>query len=294
MTPFLYLSTVLIWGTTWIAIHWQLGDVAVLASVFYRFAIAAIVMMMFVALTGRLQATSKQDHGFMLLQGLCLFSLNFVCFYAAGLNVSSGLLSVIFSSATLFNAINNRIFWHERPTKSIYGAVVLGVSGLCLMFWPELTQDAKKGLAFNSIGLAFLGTFLFSLGNMITVRHKKKGLTPFTGSAFSMIYGALFLGALIFVTQTPLTFDTQITYAGSLFYLAIVGTVCGFTAYLSLIGRIGANKASYATVMFPIVALALSSVFEGYIWTLSSAVGLGLVLTGNALILGLKWPIKSA
>ena len=290
MTRFLYLSTVLIWGTTWIAIHWQLGEVAVLVSVFYRFALAATLMLFLVLITGRLQATSKQDHGFMVLQGMCLFSLNFVCFYTAGLAISSGLLSVIFSSATLFNALNNQIFWREKPSRSVFGAGALGVLGLSLMFWPELAKDADKGVNFASLGFAFLGTFLFSLGNMISVRHNKKGLKPLTSSAYAMIYGTLFLAILLIITGTPLAWDSRPEYVGSLLYLAIIGTVAGFTAYLSLIGRIGANKAAYATVMFPVVALALSTVFEGYVWSLSSVSGLVLVLLGNALILGIKLP----
>jgi drug/metabolite transporter (DMT)-like permease len=290
VTQFLYLSTVLIWGTTWIAIHWQLGEVPVLTSVFYRFALAATIMMFLVLVSRRLQATTKQDHGFMVLQGMCLFSLNFVCFYTAGLAISSGLLSVIFSAATLFNAVNNRVFWGEKPTRAVFGAGILGVIGLSLMFWPELAADSNKGVGLSNIGLAFLGTFLFSLGNMISVRHSKKGLKPFTSSAYAMTYGALFLAALLAITNTPLAWDPRPQYIGSLFYLSIIGTVAGFTAYLSLIGRIGASKAAYATVMFPVVALALSTVFEGYVWSLSSVSGLVLVLLGNALILGIKLP----
>jgi drug/metabolite transporter (DMT)-like permease len=95
---------------------------------------------------------------------------------------------------------------------------------------------------------------------------------------------------LLAITNTPLAWDPRPQYIGSLFYLSIIGTVAGFTAYLSLIGRIGASKAAYATVMFPVVALALSTVFEGYVWSLSSVSGLVLVLLGNALILGIKLP----
>ena len=290
MTQFLYLSTILIWGTTWIAIPFQLGEVPVLTSVFYRFALAAAIMLSLVLVSRRLQATSKQDHGFMVLQGMCLFSLNFVCVYTAGLAISSGLLAVIFSASTLFNAVNNRIFWGEQPTPAVFAAGVLGIIGLSLMFWPELEADADKGADLASIGFAFLGTFFFSLGNMIAVRHNKKGLKPFTSNAYAMIYGTLFLAALLIITETPLAWDSRPEYLGSLFYLAIIGSVAGFTAYLSLVGRIGANKAAYATVMFPIVALALSTVFEGYVWTLSSVSGLVLVLLGNGLILGLKLP----
>jgi len=290
VTQFLYLSTILIWGTTWIAIPFQLGEVPVLTSVFYRFALAAAIMLSLVLVSRRLQATSKQDHGFMVLQGMCLFSLNFVCVYTAGLAISSGLLAIIFSASTLFNAVNNRIFWGEQPTPAVFAAGVLGIIGLSLMFWPELEADSDKGADLASIGFAFLGTFFFSLGNMIAVRHNKKGLKPFTSNAYAMIYGTLFLAALLVITETPLAWDSRPQYLGSLFYLAIIGSVAGFTAYLSLVGRIGANKAAYATVMFPIVALALSTVFEGYVWTLSSVSGLVLVLLGNGLILGLKLP----
>jgi drug/metabolite transporter (DMT)-like permease len=290
VTQFLYLSTVLIWGTTWIAIHWQLGDVPVLTSVFYRFALAATIMLFLVLLSGRLQPTSKQDHGFMVLQGMCMFSLNFVCFYTAGLSIASGLLSVIFSATTLFNALNSRIFWGEKPTRSVFGAGILGITGLSLMFWPELAAGSDKGVDLGSIGFAFLGAFFFSLGNMISVRHNKQGLKPFTSSAYAMIYGALFLATLLIITGTPLAWDPRPQYIGSLFYLAIIGTVAGFTAYLSLIGRIGANKAAYATVMFPVVALALSTVLEGYEWSISSVSGLVLVLLGNGIILGIKLP----
>ena len=290
MTQFLYLSTVLIWGTTWIAIPFQLGEVAILTSVFYRFALAAAIMLSLVLVSGRLQTTSKQDHGFMVLHGMCLFSLNFVCVYTAGLTVSSGLLAVIFSSSTLFNAINNRIFWGEKPTPAVFAAGILGIIGLSLMFWPELAEDSNKGVDLGSIGFAFLGTFLFSLGNMISVRHNKKGLKPFTSSAYAMVYGALFLAGLLLITNTPLTWDSRPQYLGGLFYLAIIGSVAGFTAYLSLVAHIGASKAAYATVLFPVVALALSTVFEGYAWSLSSLSGLGLVLLGNGLILGIKLP----
>jgi drug/metabolite transporter (DMT)-like permease len=292
MNSFLYINTVLIWGTTWIAIHWQSGEVPVLASVFYRFAIAAVLLLPLLYLCRRVQTTTRADHGFMVLQGVCLFSMNFVCFYTASHTIASGLLSVIFSAATLFNAINSRLFWGERPSSEVFFAGVLGVFGLGLMFWPELRNSGFDASDLKGIGLGLLGTYLFSLGNMISIRHSKQGLKPLTSNGYAMIYGALFLASLIWLTDTPLIWDESPRYVGSLLYLAIVGTVVGFTAYLSLVGRIGANKAAYATVMFPVVALSLSTVFEGYVWSLSSIAGLILVLLGNGLILGVRFPVS--
>ncbi len=290
MNTTLYITTVLIWGTTWIAIHWQVGDVPALASVFYRFVIAAVILLPLLYLSKRVQPTTRQDHGFMMLQGICLFSMNFVGFYVASQTISSGLLSVIFSSATLFNVLNNRLFWKERPSPVIYVSGIIGIAGLCLMFWPELDNSNASMNTLVGIALALSGTYLFSLGNMISVRHTRNGLRPLTSNAYAMIYGALFLAGLMTITGTPLIWDDRPIYLGSLLYLAVIGTVVGFTAYLSLVGRIGASKAAYATVMFPVVALSVSTFFEGYEWNISSVSGLVLVLLGNALILGVRIP----
>jgi drug/metabolite transporter (DMT)-like permease len=107
----LFISTVLIWGTTWIAITMQVGPVPVLVSVFYRFATAGVIMLVALALMGKLKRPALKHQPFIVAQALCLFSCNFICFYTASSYVHSGLISVIFSLATIYNAINARIFW---------------------------------------------------------------------------------------------------------------------------------------------------------------------------------------
>lgn len=286
MNLFLYASTVLLWGTTWIAIHFQLGAVPVLVSAFYRFAVAGMLFLPALMLLRRVQATSLRDHGFFLLQGCCLFSLNFICFYTASQYVVSGLISVVFSAAILFNALNNRLLWRERAERSVYLAALLGIAGLVLLFWDSIAGGAFDRNAALGLGLSVLGTYFFSLGNMISVRHSKRGLKPWTSNAYAMIYGALILLACVLLTGTEWKLDTSPLYLGSLMYLAIPGSILGFTAYLSLVGRIGANRAAYATVLFPIVALSLSAWFEGYEWTAASFAGLSLVLLGNTVSLG--------
>ncbi|MDJ0956206.1 MAG: DMT family transporter [Arenicellales bacterium] len=292
MNAFLYMSVVLIWGTTWIGIYWQLGTVPPLASVFYRFIIAAALLLPILRLLNKVQPVTWTDHRYFLLQGCCLFSFNYICFYIATQYIVSGLASVIFSTATLFNALNNQWFWGEKPTGQTYLAGALGIVGLVLLFWEDLVGGTWSLDVLRGLALAVLGTYLFSLGNMISIRNSKHKLQPLTTSAYSMIYGVLILAVTMTVTQTPLAWDSQPLYFGSLLYLAIPGTILAFTAYLTLIERIGANKAAYATVMFPVVALSLSSVFEGYEWQLLGFVGLVLVLLGNAILLGLKFTLS--
>ena len=287
MNLFLYSTVVLIWGTTWIAIYWQLGSVPPLASVFYRFAIAAALLLPLLKLFNKVQPTTWRDHRFFALQGCFLFSFNFICFYVATQYIVSGLASVIFSTATVFNALNNRWFWNEIPGTRTYIAGALGVTGLVLMFWNDLATGTWSVDALRGLVLGLIGTYLFSLGNMVSIRNNKRNLQPLTTNAYSMVYGTAVLAAAMFVTRTPLVWDPDPLYISSLLYLAVPGSILAFWAYLTLVARIGANKAAYATVLFPVVALTLSSVFEGYKWPVSGILGLILVLSGNIILLGL-------
>jgi drug/metabolite transporter (DMT)-like permease len=289
---FLYSSVVLIWGTTWIAIYWQLGTVPPLASVFYRFVLASCLLLPVLKMFFRLQPTTWADQRFFVLQGCFLFSFNFVCFYIATQYVASGLASVIFSTATLFNAVNSRVFWRERPGRRTYLAGALGTIGLVAMFWQEVASGSWSADALRGLGLGLIGTYLFSLGNMVSIRNHRAGLQPLTTNAYAMIYGTLALAITMLLTRTPVKWDPQPIYAASLVYLAVFGTILAFWAYLTLVSRMGANKAAYATVLFPVVALSLSSIFEDYQWRLLSLGGLALVLSGNVILLELDRPLR--
>jgi drug/metabolite transporter (DMT)-like permease len=280
----LYLLTVLIWGTTWIALKMQLGEVAIAASIAYRFALASLVLFAILLLSGRLQKLDKRGQLICLVQGLCLFCLNFMCFYTASQWIPSGLVAVIFSTATLWNAINARLFFKQKIAANVLAGGSLGLSGLALLFWPELAGHVASHETLLGIGLAIIGTLLFSAGNMLSSLQQKDGLKPLTTNAWGMLYGALMLVTICWVSGTPFTFEWNTRYIGSLLYLAIPGSVIGFTAYLTLVGRMGPERAAYCTVLFPVVALNISVFVEGYQWTAPALFGLLLVMLGNVLV----------
>ncbi len=281
MNVLLYAATVLIWGTTWIAISMQTGTVAPLVSVFYRFALAAALMLVVLSLLGRLRRIGGRDHLFCMLQGVCVFGLNFYCFYSANAYINSGLESVLFSLATLFNAANSALFFGLRPGRRLLWANLLGLVGIVCLFWHDLRSAHLSALVLAGIGLSLLGTYGFSLGNMISVRHQRRGLDILSTNAYAMGYGASAMLLLALLRGDAFTVDWSPTYIGSLLYLAIVGSIIGFAAYFALVGRIGAGAAAYATVLFPLIALGLSTVFEGYQWSGMAVIGLVLILFGN-------------
>ena len=280
----LYLLTVLIWGTTWIALKLQLGEVAIPLSIAYRFALASLVLFVLLLASGRLQRLDRRGQLYCLAQGLCLFCLNFMCFYTASQWIPSGLVAVVFSTATLWNALNARVFFGRRIATNVLWGGLLGLSGLSLLFWPEMAGHAASQETLWGLGLALLGTLFFSAGNMLSSVQQQAGIRPLSSNAWGMLYGALILVGYCVVSGVPLAFDTSPRYVGSLLYLAVPGSVIGFTAYLTLVGRMGPERAAYCTVLFPLVALNISAVLEGYQWTLPGLLGLGMVMLGNVLV----------
>ena len=279
----LFVVTVLIWGTSWYAIALQIGEVPISVSVLYRFALAAVLLILALAVTGRLALPAQWR--FVILQAICLFSLNFVALYNAAALIPSGLVTVVFSLASIFNALNARVFFGEKITLRVVLAGILGLSGLVLLFWQSLAvsfdPDTLRGVAW-----ALLGTMIFSWGNMASRRNTATGTTPIIANAWGMGIGAGVLLALALVTRQPLIVSTDPTYLAALLYLAVFASVIGFTTYLMLVSQIGSAQAGYATVLTPIVALVISTFFEGYDWTGTAVVGVACALLGNAVMFG--------
>lgn len=281
MNALMYSLVVVIWGTTWIAIHLQQGSVAAPVSIFWRFALASAIMLLTLLLLKRLRALTLRDHLMCMVQGGCVFGFNFWCFYTAAAWINTGLESVIFSMAVLFNAINSFIFFGQRPPARFFLAAALGLTGIVALFWQDLLAKDPNFNLLLGIGLSALGTLGFSLGNMISLRHQRKGLETMTTNGWAMFYGTLIMGFIALVRGDSFAPEWTVSYLSALVYLALFGSVVGFGVYFTLVGRIGASKAAYSTLLFPLVALTLSTLFEGYRWESNAVVGLALILVGN-------------
>ncbi|OIN12230.1 DMT family transporter [Oceanisphaera psychrotolerans] len=283
-TTTLYLSTVFIWGSTFFAIRLQLGEVAPEVSIAYRFALAALILMVWCRLMKLPMRFGTKQHLWMLAQGLTLFGFNYVLVYWATADLTSGLIAVIFSTIVLMNIANGALFFGKRPVSSVLAGALVGLLGIGLVFLPEFAHLDVDGVALKAMLLSLLGTFIASLGNMISARNQQAKLPVVQTNAYGMAYGAVALGVLALVQGASFTYEPTWSYTGSLIYLALFGSVFAFGSFLTLLGRIGAEKAAYAMVLFPIVALGISTLFEGYRWTPEALLGVTLVFSGNVLM----------
>lgn len=283
--PLLYAATVLIWGSSWYAITLQLGHVHPVWSVAYRFALAAAMLLGFCLIARRRLRFSVRDHGALALQGLLLFSLNYVLFYFVIGRLTSGIVAVVFSTIVFMNMVNAALIFRAPVQARVLVGAVLGLTGIALVFWPELAAFRATGSALASLALALLATWVASLGNMVAVRNHHRGLPVIETNTFGMAYGTVFTTLAALALGAEPGFEWSLPYVGSLVFLALFATVIAFGCYLSLLGRIGPDRAAYASVLFPVVALAISTYLEGYRWSAPALVGVTTVLLGNVLML---------
>jgi drug/metabolite transporter (DMT)-like permease len=281
----LFAACVAIWGSTWLAITFQLGTVAPEASVFYRFLLASALLFAFCRMRGLRLRFSAQEHLWMALQGVLMFSVSYVCVYYAEQYVVSGLVAVGYSASPLLNMVGMRLFFGSAMTMRVGVGAALGIVGITLVFWPEfahLQADAKVAL-----GAMFTvaSVVLSAASNMAAHRNHDAGLPIWQTMAWGMLYGAIFTLAIALALGRPLGFEATPAYVLSLLYLAVFGSILAFGGYLTLMSRIGAARAGYVGVMVPIVALVISALFEGYRWELLAILGVAVSVAGNVIIL---------
>ena len=281
----LYSLTVVIWGSTWIGIKYQLGVVDPMASIAHRFLLAALLIWVFLLLRRQPLWLPLRDHPFLLLQGLCLFCINYYFVYHAELVLTSGLVAVVFSSLMMFNVINGALFLGSPIHTSVVLGGAIGLLGMAAVFWPELDALDFSDQNFVALLYCLAGTALASFGNIIAARNRRHDIPVLVTNTWAMAYGAVAMYIAAILSGVSITVDWSAPYILSLLYLSIFGSVIAFWAYLTLIGRIGADRAGYANLVFPLVALLISTLMEGYQWTLPTLLGLSTVMIGNWLVM---------
>ena len=281
----LYTVAVVIWGSTWLAIEFQLGVVEPEVSIVYRYALAAGLLFAWSAIRGLSLRFDWRAHFWFALLGILLFSLNYVLAYRAQILISSALCAIAFSMILWMNIVNARLFFGVRSTPQVTAGALLGAAGVLTLFAPQIGELTLSDSVFGGLMLALLGAVSASFGNIASQHVQQQQLPIVQSNAWGMFYGTLWTAGYVIYQGYDFTYDASPAYTMSLLYLSVFGSVVAFGAYLTLVGRIGAHRAGYATVMFPIVALLLSCVFEGLQLDVPTIAGASMAVAGNLLVL---------
>lgn len=284
-TLFLFLLPSVIWGTTWLVIKYQLGVVAPEASVAWRFGLASFLLLGWCLLRRISLRFSAKEHVGLAVLGALLFGLSYVLVYRSEQHLTSGLVAVLFAFTVFWNLLGARILFGTPVPRAVLWGASFGVTGVALLFWPELASldDGPEQGPF--IALACLATVVASAGNLQSQRLFARGVAVVPGTAWAMGYASLQVLAFCAARGVPLTFDPRPRYVFSLLYLSLIGSVVAFVSFLTVLRRLGAGRAGYTAAVIPAVAMLASTAFEGYRWTAPAVAGMALVLVGTVLVL---------
>jgi drug/metabolite transporter (DMT)-like permease len=284
-TPRLFAAAVAIWGTTWIAITFQLGRASPESSVAMRFAIASAVLFAYCRVRGLRLRFPAAVHGQLALLGLFMFCLSYLAVYRAETFLVSGLVAVGYSASPLLNLVISRVAFGTPATRGVVVGGLLGVAGIALVFSPALARvQASPGVLAGA--LLTVGAVLASgVGNVFATRLDRLGVNVAQKMAWGMAYGSAGSALFALASGEGLSFSAAPSYLISLLYLAVFGSILAFAAYLTLLERVGAARAGYVGVMVPVVALAISGVVEGFAWGPTTFLGIAVVVAGNLVVL---------
>jgi drug/metabolite transporter (DMT)-like permease len=281
----LFATCVLIWGTTWLAITFQLGTVAPEISVGYRFVMASVVLFAYCRWRGLNLRFSLREHGDFFLLGASMFCISYIFVYYAETHVVSGMVAVAFSATPMINMLMARVIFATPMTARVAIGAMFGILGIVCVFWHEFAGlSASRNAELGAI-LALLAVVFSSMGNMMSTRLHARGHSTWSSMAWGMFYGGGLSLVIGVVQGKSLIFAPTAGYVGSLVYLALFGSVIAFACYLTLQGRIGAARAGYTGVMTPILALAVSFFFEKFAIGWLTILGVALSVIGNIVIL---------
>jgi drug/metabolite transporter (DMT)-like permease len=284
----LFAVPTFIWGTTWLVIKFQLGLVEPEVSVAWRFAVAAAVLLGWCGLRRVPLRFGVRDHLAFALLGATLFALNYALLYRAEGTLTSGLAAVLYAFIVFWNLLGARLFFGTPVPAAVVLGGVLGVVGVCLLFWPELSGLGGGGGLQGGVAYAVGGTLAASAGNLVSQRLFGRGVPVMPATGYAMGYAALLIVGWCAARGIRFDFDPRAPYVLSLLYLAVLGSVVAFVSYLTLLKRIGAGRAGYSSAVIPVVAMLASTLFEHYHWTAPALAGMALVLAGTVLVLRVK------
>ncbi|MCW3797979.1 EamA family transporter [Sphingomonas sp. BN140010] len=285
----------LIWGSTWIVIRDQLGAVPPQWSVTYRFIIAAAAMFAIAVAKKSPLRLQRRDWWVVAAIGTFQFCVNFNSVYVAEHFITSGLVATVFALLLIPNSLFAWALLGQRPGGRFMACSGIAIAGIGLLFWQELQRDQANSIAvIAGIGWTLLGVVGASISNVLQATERARHIPILTLLAWAMLVGAVTDGLVAIAVAGAPVLDPRPSYWAGLAYLAVLASALCFTLYFPVVRKIGPGRAAYSSALVPIVAMALSTIFEGYRWTLLSAAGAALAIGGIVLALLSRRPAVPA
>ena len=288
LVPFAVVT--LIWGSTWLVIRDQIGSVPPGWSVTGRFVLAGVAMMVLAAFNRQSLRITRDALPLILAMGAFQFSANFQFVYAAELHLTSGIVAVLFAVLLVPNAIFARIFLGQPVTRGFIAGSAVALGGIALLLLHEYRVAPPEGRVLLGVLLTAGGILGASIANVLQASERAHRQPMLALLAWAMLFGAGFNALLSVLIYGPPQFEPRWGYVAGIAYLALMGSVVTFPLYFPLVRALGPGRAAYNGVLVPIVAMLLSTVFEGYRWSTLAVAGAVVAVAGLVLALRARKP----
>jgi drug/metabolite transporter (DMT)-like permease len=275
-----------IWGTTWYAITLQLGTVDPLASIVWRFGLAAVLLFVGCLIFRQPVKLTRDQHLAALAQGAFAFSISYSFTYAAEGRIASAVVAVIFASLAFLNLTLFRVAAGQRAAGLSWAGAILGVVGVAVLSGAQaMGEDGLGTGAVAGVGFAVVAVVASAFGNFFAWKGQQAGSAVIPSTAWAMAYGTGLLALYGLATGTTWSIEMTPAYIGSLLYLSVFGSVIAFGLYFTIARLRGYALASYISALTPPIAMLVSVLFEDARFGWPALTGLALVLTGQVLLI---------
>lgn len=288
IVPFVLVA--LIWGSTWLVIKDQIVAIPPEWTIVWRFVLASAAMCVLAWMRGESLRLPPGGQKLAMLIGLTQFCGNYQFVYQAEHYLTSGLVAVFYALLLVPNAAFARAFLQIPVTPRFLFGSLVAVSGIALLLVHEAHLASAHGMVAWGIVLSVFGLLAASAANVLQAGPVARSTAAVPLMAWSMIWGVGFDVILAFAVAGPPVIDLRFSYLAGIAYLAIFGSVMTFPLYFDLIRKLGAGKAAYNGVATPVVAMLLSTLFEGYRWSLLAVAGCLLAMAGLIVALSARKP----
>lgn len=291
LIPFAIVT--LIWGSTWIVIRDQLAVVPASWSVSYRFAIAGVALLAYAAYKRDRLPSDLRGLGFAAILGILQFTLNFNFVYRAEGHITSGLVAVVFALLLVPNAVMGRIFLGQQLGRQLLVGSAVAMIGVAMLFVHE-ARVAPRGATevLVGCGLTLMGVMAASTANIMQGTATARAYPMSSTLAVAMLVGAAVDALFAWATVGAPVIELRAGYLFGIAYLGIMASAVAFMLYFGILRVIGPAKAAYSSIIVPVIAMLLSTMFEGYRWSVLAAAGAVLAMAGLVIALKARRPTR--
>jgi drug/metabolite transporter (DMT)-like permease len=279
-TALAFILVALIWGSTWLVIKHQVAVGPAGWTITWRFALACPCMFLLAVWRGDSLRLSGAGARLAVLVGITQFCGNFQFVYRAEQHLTSGVVAVLYALLMVPNAVLSRILLGVRLSPRFLLGSLVAMAGIGLLLLHEYRLGPPASAVPLGLALTFAGLLCASVANVLQATEAGRGQPLVPLIAWAMLAGVAANAALAFASSGAPVLSTSPGFWMGVAYLALAGSVVTFPLYFALIRTMGAGRAAYNGVAVPVIAMGLSTLFEGYRWSLLAGGGAALAVAG--------------